>query len=78
MWPWLAGVFVEAWLRVRGNTAVAQREAQARFVAPLRAHAIGGHLSEIYEGDIPHRAVGCPFQAWSVAELIRLEREVVR
>jgi len=78
VWPWLAGVFVEAWLRVRGNTVSAQREAKAKFVVPLRAHAIGGHLSEIYEGDIPHRAVGCPFQAWSVGELIRLERAIVR
>ncbi len=78
IWPWLSGVFVEAWLRVRGNTAAARREAKAKFVAPLRGHAIGGHLAEIYEGDIPHHAVGCPFQAWSVGELIRLERDVVR
>lgn len=78
VWPWLAGVFVEAWLRVRGNTAEAKREAEATFVAPLRARAVGGHLAEIYEGDPPHRAVGCPFQAWSVGELIRLERAVVR
>ncbi len=77
VWPWLAGVFVEAWLRVRSNTNLAKREAKAKFVVPLRAHAIGGHLSEIYEGDIPHRAVGCPFQAWSVGELIRLERVIV-
>ncbi|CAN5579396.1 amylo-alpha-1,6-glucosidase [soil metagenome] len=78
VWPWLAGVFVEAWVRVRGNTVEAKREANAKFVAPLRAHAVGGHLAEIYEGDIPHRPVGCPFQAWSVGELIRLERAVVR
>jgi glycogen debranching enzyme len=39
----------------------------------LRARAIGGHLAEIYEGDMPHRPVGCPFQAWSTGELVRLE-----
>jgi glycogen debranching enzyme len=76
-WPWLAGAFVEAWLRVRGNTAEAKREASERFVEPLRARALGGHLAEIYEGDAPYRAVGCPFQAWSVAELIRIERDVL-
>jgi glycogen debranching enzyme len=76
VWPWLAGAFVEAWLRVRGYSAAAKREALDRFVAPLRARAIDGHLAEIYEGDIPHHAVGCPFQAWSVGELVRLEREL--
>ena len=73
VWPWLAGAFVEAWLRVRGGGADAKREAREKFVAPLRARAVGGHLAEIYEGDIPHHAVGAPMQAWSVAELIRLE-----
>lgn len=76
VWPWLAGAFVEAWLRVRGGSAEAKREAHDRFVAPLRAHAQLGHLAEIYEGDIPHHAVGAPMQAWSVGELIRLEHLV--
>jgi glycogen debranching enzyme len=73
VWPWLAGAFVEAWVRVRGSTPEAKHEARERFVAPLRARAIGGHLAEIYEGDLPHRLVGCPFQAWSTGELVRLE-----
>ena len=80
VWPWLAGAFVEAWLRVRGNSTEAKREARERFVEPLRRRleiAGLGHLSEICEGDPPHRAVGCPFQAWSVAELLRLERSVI-
>ena len=80
VWPWLAGAFVEAWVRVRGGTATARREARTHFVDPLRARlslAGLGHLSEICEGDPPHRAVGCPFQAWSLAELVRLERTVL-
>lgn len=76
VWPWLAGAFVEAWLRVRGDTADARREARARLVAPLHdrlAIAGLGHVAEICDGDAPHRPVGCPFQAWSVAELLRLD-----
>ncbi|HEY0251743.1 MAG TPA: amylo-alpha-1,6-glucosidase [Kofleriaceae bacterium] len=69
VWPWLAGAFVDAWIRVYKDKAAAR----TRFVEPLRARAVYGHLAEIYEGDIPHRAVGCPMQAWSVAELTRLE-----
>ena len=36
-WPWLIGPFVEAWLRVRGDTDEARREAKARFLDPLLA-----------------------------------------
>ena len=75
VWPWLAGPFIEAWLRVRGNTEAAKREARDKLLRPLlaRTELVGlGHLSEICEGDPPHHPVGCPFQAWSVAEALRL------
>jgi glycogen debranching enzyme len=29
-------------------------------------------LAEVYDGDVPHRANGCPAQAWSVAEVLRI------
>jgi predicted glycogen debranching enzyme len=77
VWPWLLGPFVEAWVRVRGDTESVRSEARARFVAPLRAHleeAGLGHVSEVADGDAPHRPGGCPFQAWSLGELVRLER----
>jgi glycogen debranching enzyme len=49
-------------------------------VEPLREHlreAGLGHVSEIVDAEPPHRPRGCPFQAWSLAELIRLERVVL-
>jgi glycogen debranching enzyme len=76
VWPWLLGPFVEAWLRVRGGGAAAQREARERFFTPLLAHldqAGLGHVSEIADGDAPHTPRGCPFQAWSVGEALRLQ-----
>jgi predicted glycogen debranching enzyme len=79
-WPWLLGPFVEAWVRVHGGDNNARAEAAARFLAPLRAHlgdAGTGHVSEVVDGDAPHRPGGCPFQAWSLGELIRLERVVL-
>ncbi|MBI2179281.1 MAG: hypothetical protein HYU31_00480, partial [Deltaproteobacteria bacterium] len=36
-----------------------------------------GHVSEIADADPPHSPRGCPFQAWSLAELLRLERAVL-
>jgi glycogen debranching enzyme len=80
VWPWLAGPFAEAWIRVRGGSEAAKREARQRFVEPLIAHLdfVGlEHVSEIADGDPPHRPDGCPFQAWSVGELLRLEAGVL-
>jgi predicted glycogen debranching enzyme len=77
VWPWLAGPFIEAWVRVRGSTPTARAEARTRFLAPLldRTRIAGiDHLSEICDGDPPHDPVGCPFQAWSLAELIRIDQ----
>ncbi len=79
-WPWLIGPFAQAWVRVRGNTTVAKREARERFLAPLLRHldeAGLGHISEIADGDPPHTPRGCPFQAWSVGEALRLDRAVL-
>ncbi len=80
VWPWLAGAFVEAWVRVRGGTADAKHEARTRFLEPLLAHldeAGLGHLPEIADADPPHAPRGCPFQAWSVAEALRLDLDVL-
>jgi glycogen debranching enzyme len=80
-WPWLAGPFVEAWVRVRGGTAEAKREARTRFLEPLldRMNEAGlGHIAEIADGDPPHTPRGCPFQAWSVGEALRLDRVVLK
>ncbi len=80
VWPWLIGPFVEAWVRVRGSTDEAKREARSRFLEPLLDHlddAGIGHISEIADADAPHTPRGCPFQAWSVGEALRLDRLVL-
>lgn len=80
VWPWLIGPFVEAWVRVRGNNAAARRKARSQFIAPLVSHlqtAGLGHISEIADADTPFAPKGCPFQAWSLGELVRLDRLVL-
>jgi predicted glycogen debranching enzyme len=77
VWPWLSGAFVEAWVRVRGGTASAKREAREKFLKPLLARmdvAGLGHIAEIADAEAPFTPRGCPFQAWSVGEALRLER----
>jgi predicted glycogen debranching enzyme len=79
VWPWLLGPFVEAWLRVRGDVPAARREARGRFLGPLLAHldhAGLGHISEIADAEPPFTPRGCPFQAWSVGEALRLAQHL--
>ncbi|HJQ97175.1 MAG TPA: amylo-alpha-1,6-glucosidase, partial [Candidatus Polarisedimenticolaceae bacterium] len=80
VWPWLMGAFVEAWVRVQGGGAGVRDEARARFVDPLLdgLEVAGlGHLPEITDAEAPHAPKGCPFQAWSVGEALRLDRVVL-
>jgi predicted glycogen debranching enzyme len=80
VWPWLAGPFIEAWVRVHGATAEARRQARERFFTPLLANldlSGLGSLPEVADGDAPHHPGGCPFQAWSVSEALRIDRLVL-
>lgn len=80
VWPWWVGPFVDAWVAVRGPRPEVLAEARVRFVDPLLAHlreAGLGHISEIADGEAPHRPNGCPFQAWSLGELLRVQRGVL-
>jgi len=80
VWPWLTGAFIEAWLRVRSDTAENRIEATTRFLVPMFRHFEGsapGHIAEIADGDAPHAPGGCPFQAWSVGEALRIAEGVL-
>jgi predicted glycogen debranching enzyme len=80
VWPWLLASFVDAWVRARGSTRDAKHEARERFLTPLlrRLHEYGlGHLGEVADADVPHRQNGCPFQAWSVGEALRLDQLIL-
>jgi predicted glycogen debranching enzyme len=74
VWPYLIGPFVEAYLKVNGFSRESKKKA-AQFIEPLMRHltedACLGSISEIFDGDPPHKPKGCIAQAWSVAELIR-------
>lgn len=75
VWPWLLGHYGEAYLKVAPN-----RQQACDFllstISPLlfeHIQAFGlGHISEVFDGDPPHRPNGTVAQAWNTAELIRL------
>jgi predicted glycogen debranching enzyme len=77
VWPWLMGPFITAYIKVNGGSDMARRQGEVWLTA-LQEHlgdAGLGHISEIFQGDTPHRAVGCVAQAWSVAEVLRASVE---
>lgn len=68
VWSWLIGAFVRAHLRVYRDPKAARA-----YLLPLLQHlndAGVGSMSEIFEGNPPHKARACFAQAWSVAEVL--------
>ncbi|MHC4360096.1 MAG: amylo-alpha-1,6-glucosidase [Planctomycetota bacterium] len=74
VWPYLMGPFIESYLKVNDFSNDSRKKA-AEFIEPLLRHFAEdgclGQISEIFDGDAPHKPKGCLAQAWSVAELIR-------
>jgi glycogen debranching enzyme len=70
VWPWLIGSFCDLTKKVHGADADV-----APFLAELERHQIEdyglGGIAEIFDGAAPHRPNGCPWQAWSLAEVLR-------
>jgi len=71
VWPWLIGPYTDALTRA-GQLDAALLDG---LVDHLGEWGLGS-VSETADGDAPHAATGCPFQAWSVAELLRARQAV--
>ncbi len=72
-WPWLLGFYCEAYLRAYGSSAYRVeilREMLDNFAEHLDSQGLN-HVSEVFDGDPPHRPGGTIAQAWSSAELLR-------
>ncbi|MFN0131998.1 MAG: amylo-alpha-1,6-glucosidase [Phycisphaerales bacterium] len=79
VWPWLLGPYAEAVLRVGRFSPESRAEAQAMLM-PLVGQMQGpslGQLPEVYDAEPPHAPGGCPAQAWSVAETLRVMKMAV-
>ncbi|MBS1991802.1 MAG: glycogen debranching enzyme family protein [Cyanobacteria bacterium SZAS LIN-3] len=78
VWPWLLGPWVNARLYAYGHTdenlAFITNHLKA-ILDHIEGDACVGSVSEIFDGDAPHKAQGCVAQAWSIAELLRVLRE---
>ena len=70
VWPWLIGSFCDLYRKVHGADADI-----APFLSELLRHQTEDYgldgIAEVFDGAAPHRPNGCPWQAWSLAEVLR-------
>jgi glycogen debranching enzyme len=74
-WPWLLGPFTTAYVKVKGNQPETRAFALTNLIQPLFSQNLFeaglGTVSEVFDGDAPHKPGGCISQAWSIAEPLR-------
>ena len=75
VWSWLLGPYADALVCVGGAPAKAKARRLIDGLAPHLREAGLGTISEIFDGDAPHTPRGCPAQAWSVGEALRVWRD---
>lgn len=70
VWPWLIQFFVEGYLKIhkKGGLPFVKQLIES-FEDDMTEHCIGT-MSEIYNGNPPHKAKGAISQAWSVAGVV--------
>lgn len=76
VWPWPAGFFVEAALRAapkksRKSEAITLQRWLHEMLQTELSRAGIDHVSEVFDGDAPHRPDGTFAQAWNTGELLR-------
>jgi len=71
VWPWLLGAFADAHLQVYRDKAKTRALLSSLLKVGLTEYGVGT-LAEIFDGDAPYAPNGCPAQAWSVAEVLRV------
>ena len=74
VWPWLLGHFVEGYLKIYGSSGLSfVKKIYTSFESELKEKCIGT-ISEVFDGDPPHKSGGAISQAWSVGEILRIKK----
>ncbi|MBC7795824.1 MAG: glycogen debranching enzyme family protein, partial [Pyrinomonadaceae bacterium] len=75
VWAWLSGAYLTAYAKSFADETDTKAKMEA-WLKTFKTHfATAGieEISEIFDGDAPHKARGCIAQAWSVGEILRVE-----
>ena len=78
VWSWLLGPYYNAYFRVHGGRRKETIDEVNRQLEPMRQHIMAaglGCVSELFDGDPPHRPRGAPSHAAATAELLRLHQQ---
>jgi len=75
-WGWLMGPYLDAHYKTFHDVVQIKADLDAWLVH--LDEGIHGSISEIFEGGAPHEQRGCPAQAWSVAEALRIKVQLSR
>jgi glycogen debranching enzyme len=71
VWPYLLGFYVRASLIAYGRDPEHLERLTRLVRGAVASEVVLGHVAQVNDADEPHRARGCPAQAFSVAELLR-------
>ncbi len=75
--PWLVGHFAEGYLKIYGKAGISVvKNLYNSFESEMQEYGIGT-ISELFDGDPPHKPSGATSMATAVAELLRVE-EMIR
>jgi predicted glycogen debranching enzyme len=77
IWTWLVGGFIDALRKISVDREETEKKVQSilsQFSEHLSQAGLG-QIAEIFDADLPHRSRGCFAQAWSVAEVLRVQTE---
>ena len=75
VWPWLLGPFTTAYFKLKKMEPQKSDKIEKNILQTLLKDHLQqsglGYVSEIFDGDVPHKGRGCIAQAWSIAEPLR-------
>jgi predicted glycogen debranching enzyme len=77
VWSWLLGPYADALVKTNGAVGKTKAKKAIEALIPHLSEAGLGTISEIFDGDAPHTPRGCPAQAWSVGEALRVYKDCV-
>ena len=77
VWSWLLGPYADALVKTNGAVGKAKARKAVEGLFPHLQEAGLGTISEIFDGDAPHAPRGCPAQAWSVGEALRVAKDLI-
>lgn len=71
-WVWPFPSYCEAYYKTYGKDGLAHARSILSSALPVLEEGCFGQLSEVLDGDFPHKQKGCDAQAWGVTECYRV------